>query len=333
MSSLYYKESITDMISGWAKCINAFERDSTIHNDHLEASRSVDIPSVCSSQLIENASLNSPKNKSLFNHQEQYNYFDMLEIIQQTSNALQQCVIRTTGESLRSDTIIPIISTNSLRTMLICLSIVFTGAAYLPMDRTNPQNRIRQLLEENKVAYYIAEEDYDINSIVAILNEELFKCVPKVGSTFKHRALPDDLAYVIFTSGTTGKPKGVTIKHKAVINLAQQSAYNFSMASSDCVYQFTNFIFDNSILEMIMALSNTSALFIEERSFSTKVFLREIHNSHITHALLFPGLVEMFTCEEVALFAYLRYWIVGAEKLSERLMSEALKNGKPPPMR
>uniref|UniRef100_A0A0M3INH9 Carrier domain-containing protein n=1 Tax=Ascaris lumbricoides TaxID=6252 RepID=A0A0M3INH9_ASCLU len=114
MSNLFYKESIIDMINGWAKCINAFDRDIIIHNDHLDAPCSVDIPSICLSQLIENASLNSPRNKSLFNHQEQYNYLNMLEIIQQICNALQQCIICTTGEPLRSDTIIPIISTKSL---------------------------------------------------------------------------------------------------------------------------------------------------------------------------------------------------------------------------
>ncbi|VDK27946.1 unnamed protein product, partial [Anisakis simplex] len=113
----------------------------------------------------------------------------------------------------------------------------------------------------------------------------------------------------------------------SLMNLALQSTQDFRMSPTDCVYQFTNFCFDNSVLEMTMALSNGSSLLIEDQSFSTNAFLKAIVDHNISHALLFPGLVEMFSDAEVEKLAGLRYWIVGAEKLSQRLMDYALRSG------
>ncbi|MCP9258663.1 AMP-binding enzyme family protein [Dirofilaria immitis] len=118
---------------------------------------------------------------------------------------------------------------------------------------------------------------------------------------------------------TTGKPKGVAIGQHGLLNMAIACTRDFWMKPGDCVYQFTNFTFDNSVLEIMMALINGSSLLIRED------FL--CHHARITHALLFPGLVNTFTDDEIEELRHLRYWIVGAESVSRRVLEHALKSG------
>lgn len=135
---------------------------------------------------------------------------------------------------------------------------------------------------------------------------------------------PTDLAYIIYTSGTTGKPKAVQIERKSLWNTIQDATKFFEVIESDCIYQFTKFCFDNSVLEIFAALCNGARLFVQEEEFGVATFCAQIEKFKITHAFLYPGLVDTFTNEELTYLQKLKCWIVGAEKLNKHLMERAL---------
>lgn len=135
----------------------------------------------------------------------------------------------------------------------------------------------------------------------------------------------NSLAYIIYTSGTSGSQKAVQIERQSLWNTIKDATNFFSITSDDCIYQFTHFCFDNSVLEIFSALANGARLFVEEEEeFTPKRLKHNVIDFKITHAFLYPGLVETFTNEEMAILARLKCWIVGAEKLSKRLMDRAL---------
>ena len=76
------------------------------------------------------------------------------------------------------------------------------------------------------------------------------------------RVTSRNLAYLIFTSGTTGKPKGVMIKHRGIVNLNHYFKMRIGMTESDRVLQFANIAFDASVWEIFMALLNGAALYM-----------------------------------------------------------------------
>ena len=85
------------------------------------------------------------------------------------------------------------------------LGILKAGAAYLPIDSSNPPDRIRLLLAESHSAFYITED-----TLEELLSEDPPAALPTVDS--------EGLCYCISTSGSTGIPKIVLIRHRNIVN-------------------------------------------------------------------------------------------------------------------
>uniref|UniRef100_A0A1I7WU35 Carrier domain-containing protein n=1 Tax=Heterorhabditis bacteriophora TaxID=37862 RepID=A0A1I7WU35_HETBA len=240
----------------------------------------------------------------------------------QMAHYLRNLYATLNGELIRPDTIIPVISRNSVTTILNCLSVIMSGGAYLPIDSTNPIKRIQFLLEECNATCYIGQELTGIDHKQLDLTQT--EHYPR--NFYKINA-PKDLAYVIYTSGTTGNPKGVCAIQEGVVNMITTSTYDFQITPFDVIYQFTNFAFDNSVLEIFMAFANSACLLLDLLPFSPKRFIKQISEYGISHCLLFPGIVSTFKRELFSELCKLRYWIVGAEKLPRNLFNMAIEFG------
>ncbi|KAL3985853.1 AMP-binding enzyme family protein [Acanthocheilonema viteae] len=270
---------------------------------------------------------------AVIGNNESINYRTLIRLIYRISKTIREKVAQITGIALRADTVIPVIARNGIKTLITCLAIIMAGAVYLPIDSTSPVKRVLNILEQIRAKFYVAVDEkfqdslsFSLQDITEInLNDIKFE-EELLDNPTHLRNTPNDLAYVIFTSGTTGKPKGVAIGQHGLLNMAIACTRDFWMKPGDCVYQFTNFAFDNSVLEIMMALINSGALLLREDFFMARKFLDDVRRGRITHALLFPGLVNTFTDEEIGEMKHLRYWIVGAESASRRVLECALKS-------
>ncbi|KAK5966896.1 AMP-binding enzyme [Trichostrongylus colubriformis] len=283
-----------------------------------------DIPPVSLSDFL--LHLQQYRSKVLFVERgaPEFTYAEIAIAIERQTAAINHSYCRITGETLRSDIIIPIISESSVPTIITCLSILSAGAAYLPIDSTLPPERIKILLKESRADCYIGAK------FTGVHLPQLSAEPPELPIRF-HRAMnrstQKDLAYVIYTSGTTGIPKGVCVHQGAVLNMMQSSTIDFHLNSDDVIYQFTNFIYDNSVLEIFMTLANGAKLVVDTATFSPRRFVGLMEQYHITHCLLFPGLVATFSEGNFQKLANLRYWIVGAEKFPQRMFEMAIEAG------
>ncbi|WP_186774355.1 AMP-binding protein [Chitinophaga pinensis] len=102
------------------------------------------------------------------------------------------------------------------------LAIVKAGATYLPLDPEYPQARIEFMLQDAGAAYLITSEKYsDRFQTMAknILMEDLLRQAPQYDVTPPDVMITmQDVVYVLYTSGSTGQPKGVQITQLGLVN-------------------------------------------------------------------------------------------------------------------
>jgi amino acid adenylation domain-containing protein/FkbM family methyltransferase len=110
----------------------------------------------------------------------------------------------------------------STEMMVGILGILKSGAAYLPIEITYPQERISYLLKDANVCAIVTQtkliENLVFDDAKMICMNELDWNIRKEPVQTSVKGNPENLAYIIYTSGSTGRPKGVCIQHKSIVN-------------------------------------------------------------------------------------------------------------------
>ncbi|MCR8559774.1 amino acid adenylation domain-containing protein [Mucilaginibacter sp. BJC16-A38] len=124
----------------------------------------------------------------------------------------------------------------------IILGIVKAGAAYVPVDREIPAERVEVIMQEVGAAACYSMQQLNVNCL--ILNPpEKPQTVSAVASA-ENVISGSDCAYVLYTSGSTGKPKGIPISHSQICHLIRSEQSILQIKPTDKVYQGFSVSFD-----------------------------------------------------------------------------------------
>ncbi|HEY0805376.1 MAG TPA: amino acid adenylation domain-containing protein, partial [Pseudonocardiaceae bacterium] len=146
----------------------------------------------------------------------------------------------------------------SVATVTAMLAVLKTGAAYLPLDPDHPAARTAGLLADAGVVAVLSSTGAadrlpdDVTRILVDTDRELIDAQPETAPSVA--ISPDDAAYVLYTSGTTGAPKGVVVTHGNVMGLFAAAAPLFAVGPTDVWSVFHADTFDFSVWELWGAL-------------------------------------------------------------------------------
>lgn len=210
----------------------------------------------------------------------------------------------------------------SLENLVAILAVLKAGAAYVPVDPTYPQNRIdsivqnastRVILAEPRFADRLSHCECEIIGVDADDDRE-FEHGPASGVT------PNDLAYVIHTSGSSGRPKGVMVEHRSVVNLVRFYLDFHALAEGDRGTQIMRPGFDASVVEIWPMLAAGATICIpEERVYMDPArLLPWMAETGITFSDVPTALAEGIFEEPLPLGLRLRTLITGGDKLRRR---------------
>jgi amino acid adenylation domain-containing protein len=225
-------------------------------------------------------------------------YGTMDQIIRKRTAALRE---RGVGR----DSIVGIWAERQLDTIIDIFAVLCAGAAYLPLDPSWPRSRVDFILEDSG-ALLMPQPDIE------------------AGSRQKFEALPGDAAYIMYTSGSTGIPKGMVIDHGCVTRVVVDSNY-MTFYKTDRVLQLSTIAFDGSVFDIFGALLNGGALVLLRREtiLSPVSLGRCIVREAVTAFFMTAALFNVMVDEALDSFRWTRIVVFGGEQASPHHVRQA----------
>ncbi|KAI9325601.1 hypothetical protein DFJ73DRAFT_965713 [Zopfochytrium polystomum] len=212
----------------------------------------------------------------------------------------------------------------SIEMVVGIFAVLKTGAAYVPVDADLPLDRIESILEDagSSVLLYSASAAAAANAVTQSLPSR--SAVLSIETASQERkasagpvdlpgfcgASPSDAAFVVFTSGTTGRPKGVMVPHRGITRLLEEPLKTSHLGVGVRMAQFLSIGFDGAQSEVFVALS-TGATLVLRSSSDPVATIRSVDVLHITPS----GLAGL----DPADVPNLKQVFVGAEPLTQSL--------------
>ncbi|WP_243734992.1 non-ribosomal peptide synthetase [Paenibacillus turpanensis] len=207
------------------------------------------------------------------------------------------------------------------------LATLKAGAAYIPLDPSYPDERVSSILQDSEAAVLLTsamdrDAGFQLVDVIDIADPELYAAatddLPEVTAL-------DDIAYIMYTSGTTGKPKGILTTHRNVIRVVNNTNY-IEITEEDALLQLSNYAFDGSVFDIFGSLLNGAKLVLVSRQAMQDVarLTQLIREEQISVMFLTTALFNTLIDLEPYCFCGVRKVLFGGEKVSIQHVRKAM---------
>jgi len=225
-------------------------------------------------------------------------------------------------KGVKPGSIVGIMAEPSIERMIGMMAVLKTGSAYLPIDAEFPEGRIIYMLKDSRVELlltrrHLIDKNAFNRSIIDLDDSSIFATAdpgPIPNGT------PADVIYVIYTSGTSGKPKGVLIQNESVVNYVTWFSTETGLTDKDKTTLSSSFAMDLGYTSIYTSLLNGCELHLLDRAtyYDIENFLDYIPDNRINYIKLTPSFFSLmvnnpgFSRET---FKYVRLVVLGGEAI------------------
>ena len=228
----------------------------------------------------------------------------------------------------KSEQVVSILINRSEWMVVASLAALKAGCAYQPLDPSYPAERLNFMMKDANAALLIAEED--LRPIVneysgpVLLTKDLKSVSPKDGLSAKRSVLcqrsglikPSDLFILLYTSGSTGVPKGCQLEHRNLVAFCHWYHRYYDLHAGDKVAAYASYGFDANMMDMYPALTCGAAVYIigEDIRLNLPDLNHYFDAEGITHSFMTTQVGYQFAqnCDNHSL----KHLSVGGEKLA-----------------
>lgn len=173
------------------------------------------------------------------------------------SNQITHCMINM---GVTPGSVIGLVLDRNFDMIASILAVLKAGCIYLPLDLNTPAVRLESMLLDSEAKLLIINSrlyDVHFDNILRLDLDCLNDTLPKDNINIKTNG--EYPAYVMYSSGSTGMPKGIIIRQKGVVRLVKNAGY-ITILPSDVILQLSNYSFDGSVFDIFGALLNGASL-------------------------------------------------------------------------
>ncbi|HYP25624.1 MAG TPA: amino acid adenylation domain-containing protein [Blastocatellia bacterium] len=221
----------------------------------------------------------------------------------------------------------------SVMTVISLLGILKAGAAYVPLDPSYPQTHLAFILNDTGARVILTSESLlprlpeNIPAVITCLDRDWGLISRQDGENAVTNAVPENLLFVMYTSGSTGQPKGVAVEQKQLLNRFAWMWDEYPFQPGEVLCQRTTVNFTVSIWELLGALLRGAhtAIIPDSEAKDPSLMVRRLASENVTRIVLVPSLLRAILDANVDLRAALpglKLWSVCGEPLSVALCRE-----------
>ena len=249
---------------------------------------------------------------ALFHDGRMYTYRELNDKANRLAHSLR-------SRGLVQGTNVGIMAERSLEMIVGMLAVIKAGAAYVPIEPDYPTQRILNMLEDSSMEWLLVQGEPEQPlpgslKILDLLDESLYSTnTANLGLVRE----PDQTAIIIFTSGTTGRPKGIMIKHLGISRLVKQTDY-VELSENTRLLQTCALGFDVFTFETWAPLLNGGCLYLTDKNtFLDPARLKPFLLHHSINIMTpTTALFNHLLNEDPEIFNNLETIIVGGEVMS-----------------
>jgi amino acid adenylation domain-containing protein len=240
--------------------------------------------------------------------------------VDRLSNVLADSLIKA---GVTPGGLVGLAATQDPGTIISILAILKAGAGYVPLPGYYPEARLRLMAEDAGLALIVGSVPALLDMKITQTSFDWQACTETANP-----ALPaldgEAVAYVMYTSGSTGVPKGVVVPHRAILRLVQGQNF-MKLGPDERILQNSAIAFDAATLEIWGALLNGGTLVIpEDTSGSLRALGEVIRDQRITSLWLTAGLFHAMADTRPGDFAPLRQLLTGGDVVSPASVAKVM---------
>lgn len=274
-------------------------------------------------EVFEQKAAEAPERVAVVAAKESLTYGELNARANQLARALR-------NQGVGPNQVVGILAERSVEMLVGIFAVLKAGGAYLPLDVDYPAERIEFILQDAGVQLLLSDHT-DINgihfhgTILDVTDQQNFdpdmsnlECITK----------PHDLMYILYTSGSTGEPKGVMIEHASVMNIAQALHEKYPFHEGDTYLLKTSVTFDVSVSELFGWFWDHGRLAILEPGGEKDPgqMMKAIKDFAVTHINFVPSMLRVFldglSSTDLTVLQQLQYCFVAGEALTSTLVEK-----------
>lgn len=221
---------------------------------------------------------------------------------------------------------VPVCLDKSAWSMVTLISILIAGGGYVPLDPHHPVSRHEEILKDVGANMILCTPKYTnrytrVVKTVIPISKDTLKAYGSLNVTARNRTKvkPSNMAYTLFTSGSTGRAKGIVVEHRNAVSSIMGFAPMTLMGPKSRVFQFASLTFDAAIMETFAILMVGGCICVPSEDERLNDVAGAIRRLNVTWTFLTPSIASIIEPSSVPSLEIL---IVGGEKMSQEVITK-----------